>query len=182
MTVKLPEEVAALLNDPTSVKVLTTVAADGTPHSIRVGSMGAPAPSLISVGAVLMKTSNANLEATKKANKLICILVNTEMKAYLITATVKDNSDLRTALRRHQRRIEGDGPGRKPCMDLRAPGRLGRERQLQRWQEDRLNKLRPGNRPIQFFLWSVRQGSISAVRSDHCHSFYVDPLPVLAEG
>jgi hypothetical protein len=91
MTVKLPEEVAALLNDPTSVKVLTTVAADGTPHSIRVGSMGAPAPSLISVGAVLMKTSNANLEATKKANKLICILVNTEMKAYLITATVKDN-------------------------------------------------------------------------------------------
>ena len=91
MTVNLPEEVAALLNDPKSVKVLTTVAVDGTPHSIRVGSMGAPAPNLISVGAVLMKTSNANLEATKKANKLICILVNSEMKAYLITATIKDN-------------------------------------------------------------------------------------------
>ncbi len=91
MSVKLPEEVSALLNDPKSVKVLTTVAADGTPHSIRVGSMGAPAPNLISVGAVLMKTSNANLEATKKANKQICILVNSEMSAYLITATVKDN-------------------------------------------------------------------------------------------
>jgi hypothetical protein len=91
MTVKIPEEVLALLNDPKSVKVLTTVGADGTPHSIRVGSMGAPAPNLISVGAVLMKTSNANLEVAKKANKQIAILVNSDMKAYLITATVKDN-------------------------------------------------------------------------------------------
>jgi uncharacterized protein len=91
MTVNLPDEVAALLNDPKSVKVLTTVATDGTPHSIRVGSMGAPAPNLISVGAVLMKTSNANIEATKKANKLICILVNSDMKAFLITAHVKEH-------------------------------------------------------------------------------------------
>jgi hypothetical protein len=53
--------------------------------------MSAPAPNMISVGAVLMKTSNANIEATKKAKKMICILVNSEMKAYLITATVKDN-------------------------------------------------------------------------------------------
>jgi hypothetical protein len=91
MTVNLPEEVAALLNDPNSVKVLTTVAVDGTPHSIRVGSMGAPAPNLISVGAILMKTSNANLEATMKAKKLVCVLVNSELKAYLITATVKED-------------------------------------------------------------------------------------------
>jgi uncharacterized protein len=91
MTVKLPEEVAALLNDPKSVKVLTTVAVDGTPHSVRIGSMAAPAPNLISVGAVLMKTSNANLEATKKSKKLVCVLVNSEMKAYMITATVKDD-------------------------------------------------------------------------------------------
>jgi hypothetical protein len=91
MSVKLPEEVAALLNDPKSIKVLTTVAADGTPHSIRVGSLAAPAPNLISVGAVLMKTTAANLEATKKANKLVAVLVNSEMKAYLITAKVKDD-------------------------------------------------------------------------------------------
>jgi uncharacterized protein len=91
MTVKLPDEVAALLNDPKSIKILTTVAADGTPHSIRVGSMGAPAPNLISVGAILMKTSNANLEVTKKAKKMVAILVNSEMKAYMITATVKDD-------------------------------------------------------------------------------------------
>ncbi|MGD0817487.1 MAG: hypothetical protein ABR986_03710 [Methanomassiliicoccales archaeon] len=91
MTVNLPDEVAQLLNDPKSVKILTTVAADGTPHSIRVGSMGAPAPNLISVGAILMKTSNANLEVTKKAKKLVCILVNSEMKAFLITATVKED-------------------------------------------------------------------------------------------
>ena len=91
MTVNLPEEVAQLLNDPKSIKVLTTVSADGTPHSIRVGSMGAPAPNLMSVGAILMKTSNANLEATKNAKKLVCVLVNSEMKAYLITATVKED-------------------------------------------------------------------------------------------
>jgi hypothetical protein len=90
MTVNLPEEVVALMNDPKSVKVLTTVAADGTPHSVRIGSMAAPAPNLISVGAVLMKVSNANLETAKKSKKLACVLVNSEMKAYLITVTVKE--------------------------------------------------------------------------------------------
>ena len=91
MTVNLPAEVAAMLNDPKAVKILTTVAADGTPHSVRVGSMASPAPNLISVGAILMKTSNANLEATKKAKKVVCLLVNSEMKAYMIIATVKDD-------------------------------------------------------------------------------------------
>ena len=79
------------MNDPKSIKVLTTVGPDGTPHSILVGSLVAPAPNLISLGAVLMKTSAANLDATKKANKMVCVLVNAGMKAFLITAKVKDD-------------------------------------------------------------------------------------------
>ena len=91
MSVKLPDEVLALMNDPKAVKILTTVSADGTPHSIRAGSLAAPAPNLISVGAILMKTTAANLETTKKADKLACVLVNSEMKAFLITVKVKDD-------------------------------------------------------------------------------------------
>ena len=93
MTVNLPAEVAAMLNDPKAVKILTTVGADGTPHSVRVGSMASPAPNLISVGAILMKTSNANLEATKKAKKLVCVLVNSEMKAYMTSGPLFEGTN-----------------------------------------------------------------------------------------
>ena len=111
-----------MLNDPKSVKVLTTVATDGTPHSVRIGSMASPAPNLISVGAVLMKTSNTNLESTKKSKKLVCVLVNSEMKAYMITATVKDNLTSRTYLRRHKRCTEANWSGGKVRLDARTPG------------------------------------------------------------
>lgn len=88
--VEMPKEVFELVNDPKALKVITTVGADGAPHSIRVGSMIAPAPNLVAVGAILMKTSNKNLEEMKHKGTQVALLVNSEMKAYLIMAKVKD--------------------------------------------------------------------------------------------
>ncbi|OPY34645.1 MAG: hypothetical protein A4E32_00119 [Methanomassiliicoccales archaeon PtaU1.Bin124] len=88
--VELPKEVNEMVNDPKAMKVITTVSAEGVLHSVRVGSLMAPAPSLIAVGAILMKTSNKNLEDMKKHNKEVAILVNSEMKSYLILGKIKD--------------------------------------------------------------------------------------------
>ncbi len=77
----LPENVRALLNDPEAVKVLATVSEDGMPHAIVVGSLMSPSPDMIVAGEVLMKTTSANLNATKKA----AITVVKGMEAYLIS-------------------------------------------------------------------------------------------------
>lgn len=78
-----------MVNDPKAMKVITMISADGVLHSIRVGSLIAPAPSTVAVGAILMKTSNKNIEEMKK-NEQIAILVGSEMKSYLIMAKIKD--------------------------------------------------------------------------------------------
>jgi hypothetical protein len=88
---QLPEEVMKMANDMKAVKVLTTVSADGVLHSIRVGSLIAPAPNMLAVGAILMKTTAKNLEDMKKKNQLAAILIGSEMNAYLVLAKIKDS-------------------------------------------------------------------------------------------
>jgi hypothetical protein len=88
---QLPEEVMKMANDIKAVKVLTTVSADGVLHSIRVGSLIAPAPNMLAVGAILMKTTAKNLEDMKKKNQLAAILIGSEMNAYLVLAKIKDS-------------------------------------------------------------------------------------------
>lgn len=88
--VEIPEEVMAVLNDPKAVKVLTTKSGEGVLHSIRVGSLVAPAPNMVMVGAILMKTTTKNIEEMKKKGEQVAILVGSEMKSYLILAKVKD--------------------------------------------------------------------------------------------
>lgn len=80
-----------MANDIKAVKVLTTVSADGVLHSIRVGSLIAPAPNMLAVGAILMKTTAKNLEDMKKKNQLAAILIGSEMNAYLVLAKIKDS-------------------------------------------------------------------------------------------
>jgi hypothetical protein len=79
-----------VLNDPNAVKIIATKAADGNVHAIRVGSMAAPAKNMVIVGAILMKRTSKNLEAMKPKGELVSLLVNKEMKAFEIKATVKD--------------------------------------------------------------------------------------------
>jgi hypothetical protein len=88
--VEMPDEVMSMINDPKAIKVLTTKSSEGVLHSIRVGSLMAPAASMIAVGAILMKTSNKNMEEMKKKGEQVAILVGMEMKSYQIQAKIKD--------------------------------------------------------------------------------------------
>jgi hypothetical protein len=88
--VKMPDEVFQAFNNPKAGKTLATVRGDGTPHIIQVGSVMAPSPEMIAFGAILMKETGKNLEATKKAGKMVSVLVTQEMKSYQVHAKVKD--------------------------------------------------------------------------------------------
>jgi len=88
--VNIPEEVMKMLNSPQTVKVITTVSAEGVLHSVRVGSLIAPAPNMVAVGAILMKTTAKNMENMKKKGQEAALLINSEMKSYLIMAKVTD--------------------------------------------------------------------------------------------
>lgn len=82
MAVKLPENVMKLMNDPESVKVLTTVSTAGIPHSVVIGSCMAPADDMVVAGEVLMKKTSQNLK--KNANAAVMVVKGTE--SYLIVA------------------------------------------------------------------------------------------------
>jgi len=88
--VKMPDEVFQAINNPKAGKTLATLREDGTPHIIQVGSVMAPSPDMIAFGAILMKETGKNLEATKKAKKMVSVLVTIEMKSYQVHANVKD--------------------------------------------------------------------------------------------
>jgi len=71
--VKLPDNVIEAFNDPAAVKVLTSVAADGQPHSIVCGSIRVVAPDTMIVGEILMKTTAANLKKNDKASIMVVL-------------------------------------------------------------------------------------------------------------
>ncbi|MGQ1910620.1 pyridoxamine 5'-phosphate oxidase family protein [Marinifilum sp. RC60d5] len=82
---KMPEEVVRLLNDKEATRVLTTVSAEGVPHSIVVGSAMAPEANLICAAEVLMQSTSKNLQV----NKTVSVLVVKGMESYQVVAEVK---------------------------------------------------------------------------------------------
>jgi len=83
--VKLPEKVVAAFNDPAAIKVLTSIDADGRPHSIVCGSIRAVAPNVLIVAEILMKSTAANIKRNDKAALLVVIGTT----SYLVNAKVK---------------------------------------------------------------------------------------------
>jgi hypothetical protein len=88
--VNLPEEVMKAVNDPKSMKVIATKAPNGNVHAIRVGSMIAPTPNMMAIGAILMKETSKNLDEMRKKNETASLLVSAEMTSYQVKAKVKD--------------------------------------------------------------------------------------------
>jgi len=88
--VTLPVEVIKILNDPKSTKVLGTKTPEGNIHIIHVGSLMAPKPDMITLGAILMKRTSNNLENMRRKGELASVLVVKEMVSYEIRAEVKD--------------------------------------------------------------------------------------------
>jgi uncharacterized protein len=81
----MPNNVMSLLNDKEATKVLTSVSADGIPHSVVIGSTMAPEPDLICAAEILMNTTSANL----KVNSNVTVLAVKGMESYQVNATVK---------------------------------------------------------------------------------------------
>ncbi len=88
--VKIPDEVVNAINNQKNPKILATVGADGAPHAIQAGSIGAPSNEMMIVGAILMKKTARNLEAMKKGDKLASFLVLDGMKSYEVRCKVGD--------------------------------------------------------------------------------------------
>jgi len=88
--VAIPEEVLKVLNDDASVRILATKSSAGDVHAIQVGSLKAPAPETIIVGAILMKRTGKNLESMKDKGEMVSILAGSQKASYEIRAKVKD--------------------------------------------------------------------------------------------
>jgi len=83
--VKLPEKVVTTFNDPSAVKVLVSIDAEGRPHAIVCGSIRAVAPNVLIVAEILMRTTAANL----KRNDKVALLATVGTTSYLVKAKVK---------------------------------------------------------------------------------------------
>lgn len=79
-----------VLNDPSSVRVIATKSDKGDVHIIQAGSIKAPAPDTVVVGAILMKRTSKNLEGMKAKGELVSILAGSKMQSYEIRAKVKE--------------------------------------------------------------------------------------------
>ncbi|MDH7507904.1 MAG: hypothetical protein QHH00_00705 [Methanomassiliicoccales archaeon] len=88
--VQIPDEIMKIINEPTTAKILGTKDSRGSVHLIHVGSLIAPAPDTLAVGAVLMQKTSNNLQEMKKKNETASILLVSGMKSYEIKARVKD--------------------------------------------------------------------------------------------
>jgi len=80
-----------ILNDPTSVRVIATKSDKGDVHIIQAGSIKAPAPDTLIIGAILMKRTGKNLEGMKAKGEMVSILAGSKMESYEIRAKVKDH-------------------------------------------------------------------------------------------
>lgn len=89
--VAIPEAVMKILNDPASVRVIATKSDKGDVHIIQAGSIKAPAPDTLIIGAILMKRTGKNLEHMKIKGELVSILAGSKMESYEIRAKVKDH-------------------------------------------------------------------------------------------
>jgi hypothetical protein len=88
--VKIPDEVFNAINNQKNPKILATVGADGAPHAIQAGSIGAPSNEMMIVGAILMKKTTKNLETMKTGGKLASFLVLDGMNSYEVRCKVED--------------------------------------------------------------------------------------------
>ena len=88
--VAIPNDVMKVLNDPASVRVLATKSDKGDVHIIQAGSIKAPAPDTVVIGAILMKRTGKNLEGMKAKGELVSILACSGLNSYELKAKVKD--------------------------------------------------------------------------------------------
>jgi hypothetical protein len=89
MTKIMPENVMNVINDPQSVKILSTSSGDDLLHSVPLGSLAAPSSDSIVFGKILMNETHSNLEKALKNGSLVSVLVVRGKEAYQIRCRPK---------------------------------------------------------------------------------------------
>ena len=84
MTKELPKNVMDLINDPQSVKILSTSSGENLLHSVPLGSLSAPSADLIVFGKILTNETHANLEKALKVNGSVSVLAVKGKEAYQV--------------------------------------------------------------------------------------------------
>lgn len=87
--VKLMPVIIDLIRRPDSFKVMSTVNADGCPHTIVCGSLVVPNEETLAVGRVWAKTTGQNLARDRRAE----FLVSEGKTAYSIVTELVDRSE-----------------------------------------------------------------------------------------
>lgn len=107
----MSQEVMALLNDKEATKVLTSVSAEGIPHTVVIGSTMAPEANVICAAEVLMQTTSKNL----KENSNVSILAVKGKESYQVTAAVKEHKQEGVLFENVKAELEKAG---MPCRGL----------------------------------------------------------------
>ena len=108
---QMPQAVINLLNDQEATKVLTSVSAEGIPHTVVIGSTMAPESDLICAAEILMQTTSENL----KGNPNVSVLAVKGMESYQVVATVKAHQKEGTLFETVKGELEKKG---MPCRGL----------------------------------------------------------------
>jgi len=89
MTKELPCNVMNLINDPQSVKILSTFSGEDLLHSVPLGSLSAPSSDSIVFGKIMMNETHANLERALKNHSFVSVLAVKGRDAYQIRCRPK---------------------------------------------------------------------------------------------
>lgn len=92
MTKELPTEVMDLINDPQSIKILSTSSGGDMLHSVPLGSLNALSPDAIVCGKILMKETHDNLGKAQKSHGFVSVLAVKGKEAYQVRCKPKEFS------------------------------------------------------------------------------------------
>lgn len=88
MTKEIPKVVMDLINDPQSIKILSTSSGDML-HSVPLGSLSAPSSDSIVFGKILVNETHANLEKALKSHGFVSVLAVRGKEAYQVRCRPK---------------------------------------------------------------------------------------------
>jgi len=84
MAKEIPSRVMELINNPQSVKILSTCSVENSLHSVPLGSLSAPSSRSIVFAKIMANETHANLENAQKSGGIVSVLAVKGEEAYQV--------------------------------------------------------------------------------------------------
>jgi len=84
MAKEIPPRVMDLINNPQSIKILSTCSAENSLHSVPLGSLSAPSSRSIVFAKIMANETHANLENAQKSGGIVSVLAVKGKEAYQV--------------------------------------------------------------------------------------------------